>query len=47
MAHLHRDDAAFRAHLAAPEKADFNDKVSVHLQGGVDLEFLDPLAVGS
>jgi quinol monooxygenase YgiN len=39
------DDAAFRAHLAAPENAVFNDAVAEHLVGGVELAFLDEIAV--
>jgi autoinducer 2-degrading protein len=38
------DEAAFRAHVAAPENAAFNDAVSGHIESGVTLEFLDPLA---
>lgn len=38
----YRDEAAFQAHLAASENAEFNERVSGHLQDGVHLEFLEP-----
>ena len=41
----YRDDAAFRAHLAADENAQFNSAVAEHLDGDVELQFLTPLTL--
>ncbi len=40
----YRDEAAFRSHIGAPENSAFNGAVAEHLDGGVELLFLDPLA---
>ncbi len=39
----YRDAAAFRAHLGAPENGTFNEALSDHLEGDVQLQFIDPL----
>jgi len=44
----YRDEAAFRAHLGAPENGVFNAALADHLDGDVRLQFIDPLgATGS
>jgi quinol monooxygenase YgiN len=39
----YRDEAAFRAHLAARENAAFNASLKEHVEADVLLQFLDPV----
>jgi quinol monooxygenase YgiN len=43
----YRDEAAFRAHIGAPENAVFNAALIEHLEGDVRLQFLEPLREGT
>jgi quinol monooxygenase YgiN len=39
----YRDEAAFRAHIGAPENGVFNTALTEHLEGAVQLQFIEPL----